>query len=104
MSWKENVLPYGLAGGALFGLLFSLGSVNRVYGSRGMDVELEFRMNNQPARLMHEDYILAPDRWWVEGIDGQHHYQQTFVADDGRRITVGLSGYEVQEAVQERRR
>lgn len=94
MSWKEKAITYGVTGSAVLGAIFFIGSATRMYGSRGTEVELEFSLRNEPARVMHEDIVLGPDRWWIDW-NNQRFYRQEFLADDGRRITIGSSGYEV---------
>lgn len=96
MSWKEKAIPWAVALGTLVGAGFAMGSLNRMYGSRGTEVELEFSLRNEPARVLHEDIVFGPDRWWIEW-NNQRFYRQEFLADDGRRIMIGSSGYEIQQ-------
>jgi|GEM_PF-3761214 len=79
---------------AILGMVYSIGFGGYTLGER---IVHSFQYQNKPAKLVHVNKLLAPDRYYVL-LNGKDKIQKgQFTSDSGQKINVSLYDYNIKK-------
>jgi hypothetical protein len=83
----RNILDKILLG-VVGGLLFSMGSIGRLYGVRSQEDIYSFEYRGKPAAIVQQDVRWGPDRNFIRFEEGQVMNDGKIITDEGKEISI----------------